>query len=110
VHEVHASAARLGSETRQQRDEQRRQRERQHLEFLVHQRESHEVHGRLQRHRTVEAQREAMRALHWQNWTPLISKGLVYWGKGRNGYLRLKMRPHFFAVRAIIEKEQNDAG
>ena len=60
VHEVHASAARLGSETRQQRDEQRRQRERQHLEFLVHQRESHEVHGRLQRHRTVEAQREAM--------------------------------------------------
>ena len=60
VHEVHASAARLGSETRQQRDEQRRQRERQHLEFLMHQRESHEVHGRLQRHRTVEAQREAM--------------------------------------------------
>jgi len=60
VHEVHASAARLGSDIRQQRDEQRRQRERQHLEFLVHQRESHEVHGRLQRHRTVEAQREAM--------------------------------------------------
>ena len=60
VHEVHASAARLGSETRQQRDEQRRQRERQHLDFLVHQRESHEVHGRLQHHRTVEAQRQAM--------------------------------------------------
>ena len=56
----------------------------------------------------TKAQQEALASDHWQDWRPLLRPGLVYWGNnGRDDRVRLKTRPAFHEIRAIL-KGQTD--